>query len=308
MIEPPAVPKLSDVFELHKFTNYNIVTATAWLGYEIVVTSSQEIKYIWKSPWSAVKVLYLLVRYYSILYLLITSFVTTNTFLSANFCRQYLFFSVWGCSIIFPIVDLLIVARLYALYNGSKRMGIVLAALWLTEITCGFTLIGIALRPLNGATIILIPGRLIGCNSPNSPNYGLSLGAQGVWCTFQAIYVAITMFKLVSFVRTFGFSFSPVLNVFFRDGAAYFLTILVINLFAMFGDKFGSILLQESGPSWHWQVAVASVTACRLILNIRHTAAPKEVIDPDATLTSNMRSREEKGHGQSYSKLKECPV
>jgi len=122
----------------------------------------------------------------------------------------------------------------------------------------------------------LPPGVMTGCFSAGTPNYRLMLIFWGVLTTFQAIYVAISMVKYWEFSRQFGFSLSPLLHVFFRDGVGYFLIILAVNLLNTLLEIFGPVELQESGNSWLF--AIASITVCRLVLNLRHAAtAPKRV-------------------------------
>ncbi|TFK89334.1 hypothetical protein K466DRAFT_597871 [Polyporus arcularius HHB13444] len=46
------------------------VAAAAWLAYDICITFPQEVSLVWRAKWSIPKVLYFLVRYYTLISLL----------------------------------------------------------------------------------------------------------------------------------------------------------------------------------------------------------------------------------------------
>jgi len=240
-----------------------------------MTTSGQEMEYIWRSSWSFMKLVYVVTRYYSLFFLLVKSFVSTNMSLSVNFCTHYLLFEIWGSNALVMVVDILIIARIYAIYNRNIWTGFSLMALWLAEFIGTFMLVGFGLKG-TGAMVNPLPGLLPGCQLANPANYHLLIIAWGVVSGFEAVYVAITMIKLLRIIRSSGFSVTPLLNVFFRDGAAYFLIILAVYLLNTFLEKFGAVELQGTGDSW--LIATVSITACRLVLNIRNTAAPSQVL------------------------------
>jgi len=69
-----------------QIVNYIEVSAVAWLLYDMCLTFGRELKLIWKSKWSFVKVLYILSRYYGASYLAVTTAVslTPGSKLSVN--------------------------------------------------------------------------------------------------------------------------------------------------------------------------------------------------------------------------------
>ncbi|KAH9886205.1 hypothetical protein C8Q73DRAFT_669175 [Cubamyces lactineus] len=74
----------------------NLCTAAAatWLSYDIILTFSQEVDLVWRAKWSLPKLLFLLVRYYTLLSLLLTLAVNTNRGVSLESCAQlYFYFS-----------------------------------------------------------------------------------------------------------------------------------------------------------------------------------------------------------------------
>jgi len=246
---------------------FNIVSAAALLMYEIVLTSGEEIQYIWRSSWSLVNMVYLFARYWAITFVLINVHFYYKADLPVEFCKHYLRFQNWGVNILLPLVDLLIVIRIYALYEQSRRIRYLLAALWLGELTFYLTMIGIAWQPVSVATTNPLPGILLGCLYHGKPNPTLTITLWGVSTAFQGVYVIITLCRLVVMVRSSSVSLSPLLTVFLRDGAGYFFIIFAANLMNTLVDLFGPPALEQSGT--FWLLATASVIACRMVLNIR---------------------------------------
>lgn len=255
-----------------------------------MITLGQEIKYIWRSSWSLVKFLYIAIRYYAMFFLLINSFVNTDLVSSVQFCDHYWSFRTWGSNVLMPMVDALIIIRIYALYGRSRKMGLLLVAFWFIQVIGGFTLLGFAFKvsddpvqfpPSNNNATTCFP-------MDNPPNHELAFCYWMVLSAFQAAYFAITTFRL-GFVQTFGFSMTPLLSIFLRDGAGYFFIILAVNLLNAFFDVIGtnSRMLELGGLSW--LVSVSSITACRLILNIRNVATTFQTTGTGTVTSADLR-------------------
>ncbi|KAF8590658.1 hypothetical protein K439DRAFT_39587 [Ramaria rubella] len=152
----------------------------------------KEIDLIWRLPWSYINALYLLVRYYAVTYLLVNSYVSINTFLSAKVCQTYDPFQTWGAVTLVPVIDILILLRIYALYNKSKKMAVALTMLWLTEFIvkllrsiwcpqthfrayqCLLVFVGLGFASTEETTYANPnPGILPGCFPAITPNYRL---------------------------------------------------------------------------------------------------------------------------------------
>ncbi|KAF8523018.1 hypothetical protein JB92DRAFT_2885858 [Gautieria morchelliformis] len=227
----------------------NTLAATALLLYEILITSGQEIRYVWLTSWTKINVLHVLIRYYALGYLLVSAYGNTNANLSVEVisfivCTPFNRFAAWGAVIFVPFVDLLIILRIHALYHGSKRVTVILVALWIGST---LTFIGIQFSPSKTIPDSL-PGILPGCFLDSTLDASQAIGSGSLIGAFQAIYFAFTMYKLVIRVKSFGFSMTPLLKVFFRDGAGYCLI---------------------------WIISIVAISAGRLVLNLREVAADK---------------------------------
>ncbi|KAF8492249.1 hypothetical protein JB92DRAFT_3004115 [Gautieria morchelliformis] len=143
----------------------NSMAATTLLLYEILITSGQEIRYIWLSSWTKINVLHILIRYYALGYLLISAYCDTI------YCSVLIFIGLE--------------------FLPSKTMP----------------------DPL--------PGILPGCFLLESAFNTSKVLVIALIDAFQAIYFSLTMYKLFIRVKSLGFSMTPILKVFFRDGVGY---------------------------------------------------------------------------------------
>ncbi|KAF8495333.1 hypothetical protein JB92DRAFT_2834810 [Gautieria morchelliformis] len=66
-----------------------------------------------------------------------------------------------------------------------------------------------------------LPGILPGCFLRSTLNTSKVVVCGALIGTFQAIYFALTMYKLFIRVKSLGFCMTPLLKVFFRDRAGY---------------------------------------------------------------------------------------
>ncbi|KAF8528395.1 hypothetical protein BU17DRAFT_61069 [Hysterangium stoloniferum] len=150
-----------------------------------------------------------------------------------------------------------------------------------------------------------LPGILLGCFSTSHPNFSSVLKSGGIITGFQvtdrkaAIYFFLTVYKFFGRFRSFGWSLTPLLKVFFRHRRCRVLcnhpwlvvghTLLKVTecsqeimtkalyasvtiLFVVGPEKLQGI----AGP---WVVAVIAVTlrqAGRLVFNIRDVAKPPD--------------------------------
>ncbi|KAF8498292.1 hypothetical protein JB92DRAFT_3125416 [Gautieria morchelliformis] len=104
-----------------------------------------------------------------------------------------------------------------------------------------------------------------------APNTDEVLRSGALVTSFQALYFGLTMYKLFIRVKAFGFSLTPLLKVFFRDGAGYCLIMLVMYLFVTVLFAVGAEDLQGIGELW--LISIIAITAGRLVLNLRDVAA-----------------------------------
>ncbi|KAI0654129.1 hypothetical protein C8Q70DRAFT_1058691 [Cubamyces menziesii] len=125
----------------------NLCTAAAatWLSYDIILTFSQEVDLVWRAKWSLPKMLFLLVRYYTLLSLLLTLAVNTNRGLSSETstlrsCQRWLWYNGFNGALLSAVVgEAIFLMRLYASYNRTKTILCTITFLFLVEFITGIT-------------------------------------------------------------------------------------------------------------------------------------------------------------------------
>ncbi|KIJ56388.1 hypothetical protein M422DRAFT_239609 [Sphaerobolus stellatus SS14] len=253
-----------------------IVAPTILVGYDALLTLQDEIDLVWRSSWSFINVLHLLIRYHGFTYLVTNTYVSISTTLSTSVCKhifsviltltsKFYPYEIWGSVFVVPAADILVVARLYALYNRNYKIGALLAFLWLAELTFLAVFIGTRFTPAVMANPL--PGVLTGCfpviNIGVDPKI---IQGAAIAITVQGLYLGLSLNVFFRRVRT---AMSPFLQIFFRDGTLYCLVLLVMYivniLFLVYAQNSP---LQTIGQQW----LVSVVTAGRMVLNLRSTS------------------------------------
>jgi len=276
-----------------RIVSYSNASALALLSYDILITLSEEIEYIWRTPWNIPKFLYFIGRYYAPIHIGVTLIVDKQLGLSVSFCKHYWVF--WDITPILysTLLNIFFVMRIHAIYNRSVKVLGVLIALLVVEFGAELGVIVVVIKETIRTTFVLPP--MIGY--PGC--LGVPSRMMNLFAWIPAIIVALTFFimtvvKLVVITRTeahggrtvFGMkypgSLPPLLIAFFRDGALFFLLIFAILLVCTCTS------LAFNGPlavvAFPWLIVIYSFAATRLLLNIRKASMLAATPDHSATL------------------------
>lgn len=276
---------LVDVLRDDKVVAYNTVAACCLLLYDIILSARYEIKYIWKSSWSLIKILHILIRYYALFYLVMAAYVSISTDLSLTFCHVYYPFDLYGVAPILPAIDILILTRIYALYSRDRKIAFILVSMWIAEtitifvsISKGFRITAVVSSPL--------PGVLPGCFPAMQVQDAPILRGTSIAVVFQGIYLGLCLHIMFRQARAFRLldNLTPMLKIFYRDGAMFCLTICVMYLVSILSAKYGGISpLQLLGQVW--LVPIIPISAGRLVLNLRGSLTSSDTNDGDEEST-----------------------
>ncbi|KAF8889115.1 hypothetical protein BD779DRAFT_419724 [Infundibulicybe gibba] len=134
--------------------NYSSLVALVFLIWETLVTSSDEYKYIWKHHWTPVKCIYLFCRYFSLAVQIINYVITRGPIsripVAYTTCQTWFAFQATCTASLLCAVNVLLMLRVYALYNKDRRIAVFLANLLILDTistvahgyhyikTCGF--------------------------------------------------------------------------------------------------------------------------------------------------------------------------
>ncbi|KAF8518331.1 hypothetical protein JB92DRAFT_2903537 [Gautieria morchelliformis] len=193
MAEPNIRSSLSTLTDRVQANNFNMVSATALLVYEIIITQGQELEFLWRSPRSLSKIPYFFVRYFPLVFMILEDLANIKISLPLNLCEHLFRFQIWGTTFLVIAVDTLVIMRIFVLYGQTVRVGVFLITMWITEVATITTLVVFAVKPMGISLSNGLLGIVPSCLSLSPPEYNYALSCWGVHSLFQAVYVLHTV-------------------------------------------------------------------------------------------------------------------
>ncbi|KAG2749450.1 hypothetical protein P692DRAFT_20803648 [Suillus brevipes Sb2] len=103
--------------------NNNIsVAAMTSISYDYMLQFEKEVTFVWGRPWSVMTYLYLAVRYFGILVAITCASWGGLFYISEGVSHGLFLLMQWSFSIYFCLAEVILIWRLYALYNQSKPL------------------------------------------------------------------------------------------------------------------------------------------------------------------------------------------
>ncbi|KAL4268503.1 Chitin synthase export chaperone [Pleurotus pulmonarius] len=242
--------------------NLSSAASLAFLVWDILITTDDEVDLIWPKPWSMAKFLYLHIRYMPVLVQIAITFVGTQ--ISASFhytthdCYIWQIFQGVASVSIIVAVDIILILRVIALYKGHWAIKLSVGILFFTEIVC----MGVGLA-------LAIPGIQFGpnCSTTDIPQSLLIYGAGSL--LFQITLFLLTAVRFGKAVRD-GWGRVPLVEQIMRDGtwAFFLLAAVVIAQAGFYGLKnhaFAALL-------YGWLLTTFSFVGYRVLLNLQATS------------------------------------
>ncbi|KAF9518663.1 hypothetical protein BS47DRAFT_1482520 [Hydnum rufescens UP504] len=221
----PALSALGDAAWKIELTQHFQSAGLVILIYDYFLTLSDEIRYIWPSKWSWVKIVFLMNRYISPLIVINALIMVAAFTFDVPRCRRELFAVSLLNIFIFATWNVLLTLRVHALWGASRRMGIALAI----ADTGSDKLEGSeSLRPRGSG-----PTRLLYYLAPFSPSRYLNRSALTDYLSsigasfhskllFETVVFLMTMYKVLGRQRK---QVHSIASIILRDGVIYFVTI-----------------------------------------------------------------------------------
>ncbi|KAF8125321.1 hypothetical protein EV363DRAFT_638327 [Boletus edulis] len=139
------LPSVLKLLQLNNYTSVVIVTAVT---YDYFLTLSREIDYVWCKPWTWISTMFVLVRYVGLCWAILSGLIG-STFVpgpmivsTASFLAIY-----WTFPIFLIAADLVMVMRVYAMWNQSKWILSFLLLICVPQTIASFILAGIYYNP-----------------------------------------------------------------------------------------------------------------------------------------------------------------
>jgi len=246
-----SLEKLAYSRRVSTYTNLVFLTL---LFYDHMITLEEEVEKIWPLPWRLPKFLFLFNRYLIPPAMLVNTAVTwLYTSKKCSFMMRWL---GWPASFAIATVELMLIVRVLALYNDTKKVVVLLVVLFIANLAA-FCAIGFRA----GRQTIGIPGGQLfsGCVY-KPPSFFYTQWIPVV--IFESIIIGLTVYKALSYRRNI-----PALRVLARDSMIYFLIMFSFLMANLFFVRFSKGFLK--GLWVKPTTIVACIAVARMSLNIR---------------------------------------
>ncbi|KAF7361828.1 hypothetical protein MVEN_00527200 [Mycena venus] len=257
-------------FDLHKTS----IAALAFLVWENLITFDDEVEYIWRKPWTAwIKAVFLFLRYFPLAIQLCNRIIDEKIIqqqdLRYSTLRTWYISQVVVAHLAMTGVELVMMARVYALYRNSRWMGWGFLCLWLGETIAVLAGLFITLPGVHFTSEQFL------LRVPHSFAY-LAIST----LVSQAIILGLTLRRYIQ-GQWSGTSLGKLL---IRDGSivyfVFFVTTMTAAVYSIGGLNFGM-------TEYAWYLSIISAAGCRLILNMQRLPLAG-VHDPDSCRGSSL--------------------
>ncbi|KAF8189750.1 hypothetical protein BJ912DRAFT_903432 [Pholiota molesta] len=270
---------------------YFQIAAFVMLLYDHALTFSDEVERVWKKKISYGTTLFLINRYASPLEFIVILDAFDDSRWTMFACKHFVIFEGAATVALVAICQLIMILRVYALWNRSTIVMTVLLTLWTAQIV-------ISAVGLHTGFAVPLPAILTGCILTGSGSIFPSIWISAlVTDTFIFIF---TIGRTHQYIRDSGKA--PTLHLFVRDGALYFFVIFMANLLNTLMFFLAPSDLKAIGASF--SQLITSLMVSRLYLSLRSNRGEfsglpygEESINLEMNTISRIRPRR---HDQSF--------
>jgi len=240
----------------------NSVASLAFLTWDILITTGDEVEFIWKKQFAFTSYIYVFVRYFAwISQVALMSGVDTlstshGRHPSPNECRNWVTWETTSAQVQLMAVELLLMMRVHALYNRSRKVLYALGICYVLEVvvmTVSITLSTINSKSTSNCETIV-------------PLTIIAYGAASL--LFELLLLVMTTTKVVKQLKE-TWRQIPLMRTILRDGLWAFALIFV----AIFTNAilYGFVKNALSAVAFPWLLTVSSFSGYRLMLNLRRS-------------------------------------
>nr|GAT43843.1 predicted protein [Mycena chlorophos]GAT43844.1 predicted protein [Mycena chlorophos] len=239
-----------------------IACTTSILIWDWLSCLPQERKHIWQRDWTHMKFLYFMVRYYTLVVLVVTDAWFFSEWSEAA-CARYVRVLPGIAVLIDLSIESVLAVRIYALYGCDRRM-----AAFLITMLAGFlgVMIAVPILAFDFTRLPSWPGPCMVTGKPSiaGPKFIIAFYAAPMTC--DIVMTILTVYRLIDQNRRGGGA-SSLMNRVVRDGLLYFFAITSLNLInVVFFIQSDQLIQAFNAPM---SIQLSSVLCCRLILNLR---------------------------------------
>ncbi|EAU81680.1 hypothetical protein CC1G_02696 [Coprinopsis cinerea okayama7 len=241
---------------------YVAVGVLTYIVSEYFATLEAEVKYIWGSKWTPVKVLFFVIRYIGFVDLPLTIIWNEATGLPPVACHGIFGTTSLICNLVTVLAEAILFLRVHALSKRSRKVGIYLATHFIISHIFTFSLF-----------FVFVDSLKFGPATPGMPCFPLESKMDQLIGTFGVILLNQVVLTALSFyfaIKHFKDTQSPLTTTLYHDGIFYFIL--------MAGVTISNFILSFTMPPEHKfllapiQRALHATLSVRIILRMRASA------------------------------------
>ncbi|PPQ95905.1 hypothetical protein CVT26_015591 [Gymnopilus dilepis] len=258
------------------------VVAQAW---DTLVSFSNEVEYLWRGRFRFIKALYFGSRYGMLAVQVMNQYLNFRLRVDPSICRGALVFKPIVAQFGLMLVEIILLIRVYALYNQSFKAKYLLLAIFI---------ISTAMETIGNAMVVHDLAKARGCETPGVDNKALALSGVGAGLCQSVIFIATLLNLCLGRRRR-----TPLTSLMLREGVVSFILLLVLLAVLMAFEVVRELYVKDGDAKgigevvFSWYLALISIAGSRLILNMRQVAAQHLSLlrqEPERDPTSNEES------------------
>ncbi|KAI0777777.1 hypothetical protein BD413DRAFT_188667 [Trametes elegans] len=257
----------ADLASIVVLDDYGITTsrmgcaAIAFLVWDMLISFDREVEYIWRGPNGWVKWTFLLVRH--VPYLLQGTVLTLvalvgHTWRSSQ-CRAWIAYQLISIEVLVVVVEVLLIVRVYAMYNRNRAVLILVLSLFVGEIVAMCTILALSIPKISYTA---------GCLITSAPRIFPTYWT--ISLAFETTLFALTLLKFFTTVVASQLRKQSILYILVRDGTWAYAIIFAVMLLntLMYQIEHNTL----AGVFYFWEISVMSFAGSHVLLNLRRLA------------------------------------
>lgn len=281
---PPPPPGFDGTFDqavgIAWVSIFVAVASAALLVYDVFLTLEREIRLVWLyGRWGLPTFLYLLNRYGTMIQACLTLVLAFDYDFDMPSCYRWNVFLNWCIPLVMAWVEATLTLRVLAMYGNNLKLVVCLWAWYLINVAAMFTMMGLTLQ---GTAPMASPAPpILGCRLSGPFSYLWQVYLPSL--VFETTVAALTLWKAIEHKQLWS---SPIFFVLIRDGFFYFFVAFALMLVNMVIALTANALYTDWTPQI--SMALASIVAVRLFLNLRELARPQASTTADGNSDPNL--------------------
>ncbi|KDR70147.1 hypothetical protein GALMADRAFT_230143 [Galerina marginata CBS 339.88] len=252
------------IWETTYARQYISLVSVVCLVWEHILIISQEYTFVWKSRLVVTKCLYLGLRYFAIGFLLANHYAScvllSKVPLNESTCLSWFIFQAAYLQVIQTLFEVTLLVRVWALYDKSRRIGLILSSLYLFEcVIMLHSIVGVTSRLQFDDTCLVM----------ETPTGAYLLAFTPL--AMQGLIWSMIWYKQINPSPWFR-SGGPIGTLMFRDGLVSFLLLSSIIPVCL---SYSVYVHDLTDSVWTVLVTIYSIGGCRTIMNMQRLKIPQ---------------------------------